>query len=886
MSQANVVTRDTAAAQEIGKAAVRRANRARLLRPILMIGGIVAVLVGAGLFWLLGGRYVTSDDTYVDAAKVSLSTDVSGTVDEVAVHDNQHVSAGQVLFKIGQESHQIAVNNAQARLDQAAEQVDGAKRAYAQALANIKLQDVQVAKDKVDLGRYAQVIKSGGVTQSVYDDAKFTLQADQSKLAELQDEAGVQLSKLSDNPEIKVQDTPEYRQALAELNDAKLNQADSVVKAPYSGTVMSVEQLQPRHVSAGRHRRLRAGLGYRCVDHRAAEGKRSDLGASRPEGGHHRRYLSRAEMAWCGAEHQPGQRVGILHPAGAELLRQLGQSGAAHPGPGKDHFRAQRVSAARRHERGNFHRHQPPPAPVRHLLVEDIPRLDADRIGGVAANTRHRFIITICLMIATLMQALDTTVANVSLPYMQGSLSASYNQITWVLTSYVVASAIFTAPVGWLTARFGAKNLMLTCMIGFTITSVMCGLSPNLTDVVMARFLQGMFGAAVVPLSQSTLIDIYPPEKRGVTMSLWGLGVMLGPVLGPTLGGFLTSHYDWRYVFFVNVPFGIAGTLGLLFYMPRVEPGKGMRFDWIGFFILSLGLATLQIALDRGDQLDWLSSPIIVMTLTGAALCIYLFIVHIWTARDPFIPRSIFADMNFNGALLTMFTVGATLLASLSLLPPYLENLANYPVEYTGIVMAPRGIGTVCAMLLAGRLTNRIDPRLLMLLGYAMLTSSLYMQQSWTPDISVYYIGTTIALQGAAIGFVFVPLQVIAYQTLAPGMYTQAAALLALLRSIGSAIGVSVTTYMLDRQTQYEHAELSQYITPFARPLQTGGAVSRMMDPHSLSGASMLNAIIGTQSQIIAYVDDYKLMLITTLPALLCLFFMRRPPPIVTQPGR
>jgi len=513
--------------------------------------------------------------------------------------------------------------------------------------------------------------------------------------------------------------------------------------------------------------------------------------------------------------------------------------------------------------------------------MEDIPPPDADQPGGAASDTQHRGIITICLMIATLMQALDTTVANVSLPYMQGSLSASYDQITWVLTSYVVASAIFTAPVGWLTARFGRKNVMLTCMIGFTLTSVMCGLSPTMFWIVVSRFLQGMFGAAVIPLSQSTLIDIYPAEKRGVTMSLWGLGVMLGPILGPTLGGFLTSHYNWRYVFFVNVPFGIAGTLGLLFYMPRVDPGRGMRFDWIGFFILSLGLATMQIALDRGEELDWLSSPLIVIAMVAAALCFYLFVVHLMTAKDPFIPRSAFTDMNFNGALLTMFTVGMTLLASLSLLPPFLENLANYPVEYTGIVMAPRGIGNVLAMLLVGRLTNRYDPRLLMLIGYAMLGGSLYMQESWTPDISVAYLGMTIALQGAAIGFIFVPLQVIAYFTLKPALRTQGAALLALLRSVGSAIGVSVTTFMLDRQAQYEHAELAQFITPFTRPLQTGGAVSRMLDPHSASGASMLNSIINTQSQIIGYIDDYKLMAVITLPAVFCLFFMRRPPAVL-----
>ena len=506
--------------------------------------------------------------------------------------------------------------------------------------------------------------------------------------------------------------------------------------------------------------------------------------------------------------------------------------------------------------------------------MEDFPLPDSEPQGGAAANTKYRVVITLCLMIATLMQALDTTIANVALPYMQGSLSASYDQITWVLTSYVVAAAIFTAPVGWLTARFGPKNLMLTCVAGFTVTSVMCGLSPSMSGIVVARFLQGMFGAAVVPLSQSTLLDIFPPEKRGITMSLWGLGVMLGP----TLGGFLTSHYDWRYVFFVNVPFGIVATLGLLFCMPRVDPGRGMRFDWIGFFILSLGLAVLQIALDRGEELEWLSSPLIVAAIVTAALFFYLFVVHLMTAKDPFIPRSAFTDMNFNGALLTMFTVGSTLLASLSLLPPFLENMANYPVAFTGIVMAPRGLGTVTAMLLVGRLTNRIDPRLLMLVGYGMLTGSLYMQESWTPDVSVAYIGMTIALQGAAVGTIFVPLQVIAFFTLKPALRTQGASLMALLRSIGSAIGVSVVTFMLTRQTQVEHSELAQFVTPFARPLQVGGAVSRMLNPHSLNGAAMLDSIIGTQSQIIAYVDDYKLMLFATVPAVLCLFFMRAPP--------
>jgi len=517
--------------------------------------------------------------------------------------------------------------------------------------------------------------------------------------------------------------------------------------------------------------------------------------------------------------------------------------------------------------------------------MEDMPALPTASEDIVFVDTRQRVIVTIGLMIAVLMQALDTTIANVALPYMQGSLSASADQVTWVLTSYVVASAIFTAPIGWLTARFGAKNVMLTCVIGFTLTSIMCGLSPSMTGIVLSRFLQGMFGAALLPLSQATMLNIYPVQMRGATMSLFSMGVMMGPILGPTVGGFLTAHYNWRYVFFVNVPFGIVGTLGLLFYMPRVAPGRGMRFDWTGFAILSVAIATLQIALDRGEELDWLSSPIIVTAGVTALLCFYLFIVHMLTAKAPFIPRAAFTDTNFNISMLTMFTVGMTLLASLSLLPPYLENLANYPVEYTGIVMAPRGLGTAAAILLIGRLTNRVDARLLLLTGYVMLAASLLMQEQWTPDVSTTYIGLTLMLQGAGIGCVFVPLQIVAFATLDPALRTQGAGLMMLMRSIGSAIGVSVTSTMLDHEAQYEHAELAQFVTPFARPLQTGGMVGRMLDPHSLGGASMLNSIINTQSQIIAYVDDYKLMLVATIPAVCCLVFLRPPPPVLQQSG-
>ncbi len=501
--------------------------------------------------------------------------------------------------------------------------------------------------------------------------------------------------------------------------------------------------------------------------------------------------------------------------------------------------------------------------------------------SGATLQVKNRGIITVCLMIATLMQALDSTIANVALPYMQGSLSASYDQITWVLTSYVVMAAIMTAPVGWLAARFGTKELFITCLVGFTVTSMLCGIAQSLTEMVLYRLLQGAFGAALVPLSQSTMMDIYPVEQRGVAMSIWGMGVMVGPILGPTLGGYLTDDFNWRYVFYVNLPFGIAAVLGLAALMPaRQERAKG-GFDWLGFGVLSVGLAALQLALDKGEQLDWLNSNTIIAAFVLAGLGFYLFVVHMFTAQRPFIPRAVFVDRNFAAGLVTMFMVGMVLLASSALLAPFLENLGNYPVATAGLVMAPRGFGTMFAMLVAGRLTDRMDPRLLMLIGYILLGLSLYMQEGWTPATSEDYMVLTIVVQGAGLGFVFVPLQVVAFYTLSPALRTQGTALLSLLRNVGSAIGISITSALLERMTIYMHANLMEHITPFSRALQVGGAVSRLWNPATKSGAARLDALITNQAQIIAYMDDYKFMFLCTIPAAACLLLMRRPDRLV-----
>ncbi len=497
----------------------------------------------------------------------------------------------------------------------------------------------------------------------------------------------------------------------------------------------------------------------------------------------------------------------------------------------------------------------------------------------------HRGIITVCTMGATLMQALDQTIANVALPYMQGSLSASFDEITWVLTSYITAAAIMTAPVGWLAQRFGRKQLFVICLVGFTITSMMCGAAQSLSQMVAFRLMQGMCGAALVPLSQATLLDIYPIEQRGQAMAIWGVGVMLGPILGPTLGGYLTEIYNWRWVFYVNLPFGILATGGLLVFMPNSSPQASLRFDWIGFAALSMGIGALQLMLDRGQDQDWFSSREIIVYAVLAGLGIYLFTVHLFSAKRPFIRPSLFKDRNFASGLAMMFAMGTILVSSSALMAPWLQNLANFPVETAGLVMAPRGIGTMAAMMIAGRLARRTDARKMMALGVLSLCWSLWEMTHWTPDVSEGWLIFTIIVQGFGLGFVFIPLQVIAFATLAPALRTDGASLFSLLRNIGAAIGVSITSALLAHNTQALHAEIGAYVTPFNRALQHGAA-ARLLDPTNPHGAAMLDRIINQQAQIIAYLDDYKLMVFTTAPALLLLFLMRRPRVITTpEPG-
>ncbi len=497
--------------------------------------------------------------------------------------------------------------------------------------------------------------------------------------------------------------------------------------------------------------------------------------------------------------------------------------------------------------------------------------------GATGSTVPHRGLVTVCAMAATLMQALDGTIANVALPYMQGGLSATLDQVTWVLTSYIVAAAILTSPVGWLAARFGRKRVFLVSVGGFTVASLLCGAAQTLDQMVFCRLLQGGFGAALVPLSQATMLDIYPPERRGSAMAVWGMGVMLGPILGPTLGGWLTEYYSWRWVFYVNLPVGALAFFGLWVFMREEGRPAARGFDWFGFAALSLGVGALQLLLDRGQAEDWFSSNEIIVEAGLSGLGLYLFAVHLATAERPFIPPRIFKDRNFLSGFLMMFVVGAILFSTSALLAPYLQTLSGYPVLDAGLVLAPRGVGTMAAMLFAGRLADRVDPRAVMLAGVAIMAWSLHDMTGWTPEVDQWHLMLVTAVQGFGLGFIFIPLQVVAFATLPPTLRTDGTALTSLVRNIGSAIGISATIAMLQHDTQTLHAEIASTVTPLNRLLALPG-VERLWDPSTPAGAALLNQEVTRQAEIMAYANDFKLLLLLAVPTAALVLLMRRPP--------
>ncbi len=488
----------------------------------------------------------------------------------------------------------------------------------------------------------------------------------------------------------------------------------------------------------------------------------------------------------------------------------------------------------------------------------------------------HRRLITASAMLAMFMQVLDTSIAIVALPHMQGSLSASSEEINWVLTSSVIAAAIMTAPVGWMAQRFGRKRLFIVCVTGFVTASMMCGAAQTLPQLVCFRLLQGMFGAGIAPLSQATMLDIYPFSRRAQAMALFSMGVTMGPMMGPVIGGYLTDLYNWRWVFYVNLPFGIIAVTGLILFLPSAPARPGLKFSWYGFGMLAIAVGSLQMMLDRGQIMDWFTSRQIVVLAVIATLSFYLFIVHMTLSDKPFLPTGLFKDRNFFSAIIMVFCISAILQATSALLAPYLQKLGGLPPEEAGWVLAPRGIGTMISMFLASQLAMYIDHRKIMATGLIILGIVLYDMSNWTPDVTGARQVFVLTMQGLSIGLVFNPMTVMAYTTLPSHFRGDGTAVQSLARNTGSAVGISVMTFSLTRGFQTNHADIASGITPFERTLQHQDALSTMLDPTTRKGAMLLDQMITYQAQIIAYNNDFRLMMLIIIPPLLLLFLMRR----------
>ncbi|HEX3411823.1 MAG TPA: DHA2 family efflux MFS transporter permease subunit, partial [Stellaceae bacterium] len=484
--------------------------------------------------------------------------------------------------------------------------------------------------------------------------------------------------------------------------------------------------------------------------------------------------------------------------------------------------------------------------------------------------------ITISIMLATFMQGVDTTIANVALPHMQGSFSAAQDQISWVVTSYIVAAAIMTPLTGWLAGRFGIKYVFFISVVGFTVASALCGVATSLAQMVIYRLLQGVCGAALVPLSQSVLLQINPPHRHAQAMSVWGMGVILGPIIGPALGGWLTDEYNWRWVFFINVPAGVLAAAGILIFIRETRHGRREGFDFFGFATLSLAIGAFQMLLDRGELKDWFGSPEICVEAAISGLALYLFIVHTATATDrSFLNRDLLRDTNCIIGTVMMFLIGIPLYGTMTLLPTMLQDLMNYPVMTTGLVTAPRGVGTMIAMLLVARLIGRVDIRLIILTGLLVTAVAMWEMTGFSLYMGMGPIIVTGVMQGFGLGFVFTPLSTVTFSTLPRQLLTQGTAIFSLMRNIGGSVGIAIVEALLAENTQIVHSRLIEHLRP-DNPL----AQSQLASPYSLtdpSGIAALNAMATRQAAMVAYIDNFKLMMIMVIAGVPLVLLLRRP---------
>jgi DHA2 family multidrug resistance protein len=493
----------------------------------------------------------------------------------------------------------------------------------------------------------------------------------------------------------------------------------------------------------------------------------------------------------------------------------------------------------------------------------------------VTGSSRHPALITASVGLASFLYSIDWTIAAVALPHMQGTFSATQDQIAWVITSYIVASALSIPAAGWLSLRFGRKRIFMWAVVVFLLASVACGAANSLAMEVFARIVQGLGGAFLIPLSHAIILDTYPPEEQGKAMALWGMAAVMGSFVGPTLGGYVTEYMSWRYIFYINVPFGVLALAGAAAFLPETKRDPGRRLDWFGFLSLSLGVGSLQLLLDRGGQLDWFESWEIITEACLSVLGLYMFNVHCLTAKQPFLDPRLLAQRNFFLGLVFAFIYGFITTPPMVLMPSFLDQVRGYSIDAIGLLQAPRGIGLFTAMVIGGRITGRIDPRTPIAFGLLCLAFSSWEMSNWTADVGVWPLVWTNFMQGIGGGIILVPIQVIAFPALEPHRRTEATAVYNLVRSIGASIGVSGALAMYVRTSNIMHAQLAEHVTPFNRALQAQGHEGWSMA--TTQALARLEREVSLQSTIIGFTGDFWLFALIALAALPLLLFIGKP---------
>ncbi|WP_171238063.1 DHA2 family efflux MFS transporter permease subunit [Ruegeria sp. HKCCA5763] len=495
-----------------------------------------------------------------------------------------------------------------------------------------------------------------------------------------------------------------------------------------------------------------------------------------------------------------------------------------------------------------------------------------------AASGPVNRVIVVAVVLSAILEVLDSTIVNVALPHIQAAFGATTDQATWILTSYIVSAVVIMPLTGFVARRVGRRRLILTAVTGFAVMSMMCGLSWSLEVIVAFRLAQGMFGAFLIPLSQSILFDAFPREERGKAMAVFGLGVVVAPVLGPTVGAILTEYFSWRMVFFVNLPVATLALLLLAGELPE-DKTEDVQIDWKGLALLALGIGCLQFVLDQGETMDWMSSRVIQVAVVASVLGAIGFIVHALTARNAVVDLRLFADRNFALCNLIIAGFAVSLFGGIAVLPTLVQNLLDFPVIASGHLFIPRGLTAGLSMVLTGAvLVHRFDPRLLAGAGLLLTAIGNFMMGAINLNAGFWELAWPGAISGLGMGLVFVPMSILAFESISQNRQDEASGLFNVTRQLGSSVGISLVGTWIVRGLQTNTAVLSQNVTPY-NPAAQAYLNPLGLTPDSPQGAAILGQEIAKQAELISYLTVFNNLGLLALATIPLLFFCRAPKP-------